>query len=1447
MVKNPGVTLSHRESQPEASNQQDEVPEGRMTRPERKSDAVKQHQPEAHSSAEAELPQQAGQPAPTELRTVETQATQQKESVNTSTVVVQAAQPQRKTEDIKASGAQAPQQEVSADANAVEAQTSQPQVSANANTIEAQTPIPQGTVDLNTAAGQAAQPQAPEGMIAPSGQRTDSSAWEASDGTDTQFPAQTERREPSEGIGAEYPAATPEPLTGLPMEEYSTATEAGETLTYRDEQSEEDSKPGEVPEGRTPRANQEPGAVAYHPSDNSSPAEGERPRSGRQPVPTESGTVDTLAVEGQTTGDMSAVGAQVPQPQISTDKSAVEAQSKQSKISIDAIDTKTQAAQPQAPEGMIAPSGQRTDSSAWEASDGTDTQLPKQTERREPSEGIGAEYPAATPEPLTGLPVEEHPTATEAGETLTYRDDQSEEDSKPGEVPEGRTSRVNQEPRAVAYHPSDNSSPAEGEQPRPSRQPVSSEPGTVDTQAVQPQTAVDTSTTETQATQPQAPTSTTVSSALLVDRAPEEVPAGTDTQPPTQAERRERSESVSAEHPETTSELLTGLPVTEQTEAAGETGETLTYRENQSEETSKPGEVPEGRTPRANREPGAVAYHPSDNSSPAEEERTRSSRQPVPTESGTVDTQAVQEQTTVDTSTTDTQAAKLQAHDGLTAPSGQRRDSSSWEASDGTDTQLPTQTEQREQSENVSAEHIAPASELVTGLPITEQIEAAGETGEMLTYRDNPPEMVSKPREIPEDRTPRANRESGAAGESRTKDHSPAEGERPRSSRQLVPTESGTVDTQAVQAQTTVDTSTTDTHAAKSQAHDGLTAPSGQRTDSSAWEASVGTDTQLPTRTEQREQSENVSAEHIAPASELVTGLPVTEQTEAAGETGELLTYRDNPPEMVAKPGEIPEDRTPRANRESGAAGESRTKDQSPAEGERLRPSRQSVPSKPGTVETQAVQPQASDNTSATETQATQPQAPESMIAPSAQQGDKSVGEASVGADTRTPARTERRERSESVSADHPEITSELLTGLPVTEQTEAAGETGEMLTYRDNPPEMGAKPGEVPEGRTPRVNRESGVVGESRTKDQSPGEGERPRSGRQPIPSKPGTAETQAAQSQTTTNSSAARTQPQQKAPSSTTSPSEQRTDSPAGEVSDGTGMRMPKQAQHREQSEGRAKKAFSAPSESLTGLPVTELPPEAGAGLDLAYRETQSEDASVPGMPSESGSSQTAREIGRQTAPQGEIRVGMELEQPAEHTGEEPPSDLQNAVPGTGNRSTPPWRDPIKLTYAQMTRTEQTEPAQGTRQETPTGQNDPPGFQNLPPWAQDMLRRTGGIPDHSFSDPNAIRFDAGRNGFQSGGMPPGRGATPQVSFGNGRQITWSAPGVPLSGPSGMSLAGSPAQPTQMVFREQEKKAENAALRNQGMDEREIRKTADKVYRLIEERLRKELRRGGR
>ena len=49
------------------------------------------------------------------------------------------------------------------------------------------------------------------------------------------------------------------------------------------------------------------------------------------------------------------------------------------------------------------------------------------------------------------------------------------------------------------------------------------------------------------------------------------------------------------------------------------------------------------------------------------------------------------------------------------------------------------------------------------------------------------------------------------------------------------------------------------------------------------------------------------------------------------------------------------------------------------------------------------------------------------------------------------------------------------------------------------------------------------------------------------------------------------------------------------------------------------------------------------------------------------------------------------------------------------------------------------------------------------------------------------------------------------------------------------------------MVFRERENSQENQLVQNRAMDEREIRKTADKVYRLIEERLRKELRRGGK
>ena len=149
---------------------------------------------------------------------------------------------------------------------------------------------------------------------------------------------------------------------------------------------------------------------------------------------------------------------------------------------------------------------------------------------------------------------------------------------------------------------------------------------------------------------------------------------------------------------------------------------------------------------------------------------------------------------------------------------------------------------------------------------------------------------------------------------------------------------------------------------------------------------------------------------------------------------------------------------------------------------------------------------------------------------------------------------------------------------------------------------------------------------------------------------------------------------------------------------------------------------------------------------------------------------------------------------------------------------------------------------PVQAASPETPPNQNDPPGFQNLPSWAQDMLRRTGGITNDQFTAPNSIQFDANRNGTNSSGIPPFSGGRQRPPAGTGRQITWTAPGA-IPAAASAPQAGSPP----MVFRERENSQENQSLQNRTMDEREIRKTADKVYRLIEERLRKELRRGGK
>ena len=123
-------------------------------------------------------------------------------------------------------------------------------------------------------------------------------------------------------------------------------------------------------------------------------------------------------------------------------------------------------------------------------------------------------------------------------------------------------------------------------------------------------------------------------------------------------------------------------------------------------------------------------------------------------------------------------------------------------------------------------------------------------------------------------------------------------------------------------------------------------------------------------------------------------------------------------------------------------------------------------------------------------------------------------------------------------------------------------------------------------------------------------------------------------------------------------------------------------------------------------------------------------------------------------------------------------------------------------------------------------TAQQQPPkqpekesaATQNLPAWARELLEK-----------------------------PPAQtaGAAPS---GQSRQIQWTAPqAVPVPAARTSPPANAAAVPHSLLHRERGGDDERSSAAQQAEREAEIRRTADKVYRIIEERLRRELRRSGR
>ncbi len=164
----------------------------------------------------------------------------------------------------------------------------------------------------------------------------------------------------------------------------------------------------------------------------------------------------------------------------------------------------------------------------------------------------------------------------------------------------------------------------------------------------------------------------------------------------------------------------------------------------------------------------------------------------------------------------------------------------------------------------------------------------------------------------------------------------------------------------------------------------------------------------------------------------------------------------------------------------------------------------------------------------------------------------------------------------------------------------------------------------------------------------------------------------------------------------------------------------------------------------------------------------------------------------------------------------------------------------EPFRLTYTQLPPVIHPETATAEKTDSMSDQEKTQTYRNLPPWAQNLLNKTG--------DATSFRFNAGQQNAGVIGNSPPKESLPEdfsQNAGTGKQITWTAPIALPSTPTVFSSLNLPAAP--IVFRDRETERETGMPPIRAMDEREIRRTADRVYRMIEERLRKELRRGGK
>ena len=299
-------------------------------------------------------------------------------------------------------------------------------------------------------------------------------------------------------------------------------------------------------------------------------------------------------------------------------------------------------------------------------------------------------------------------------------------------------------------------------------------------------------------------------------------------------------------------------------------------------------------------------------------------------------------------------------------------------------------------------------------------------------------------------------------------------------------------------------------------------------------------------------------------------------------------------------------------------------------------------------------------------------------------------------------------------------------------------------------------------------------------------------------------------------------------------------------------------------------AEESGAGEAELPSALPVQ---PESEAGPELIYREETPEapsgaaasrgepprSGSVPPVPArlsedyalrplglrlktESGhttlsapaqAAQAARDI-RVTGARGTISPRSAAfphvrasESPARTEGRSTPGAGQEALPGerAARAVPPPNREetppPPELVYAAAPAG-----AEQTPEETPARPTEkapsPDRMEDLPQWARELLEQSG-VTDSA--QQNRILRSISAPGAQAG------------------QISWSAPGAGMVGKEASPAA---VRPVELSFKEPGQPTEESEYRFP-ISDAELQRTADRVYRIIEERLRRELRRSGR